>query len=126
MHPLELNIEVYNILKNDSALASIVGDRIFPLVAQTGTVMPFLVYNRSNVVSTITKEGRKDNEVQTTTDVVTATYAQGIDIAIRLDKILSGKHVAASGRFQTYVQDFNEAYAEDAYIQTIIFNHELT
>jgi hypothetical protein len=125
MHPLKLNIEVYELLKNDSILASYVNGRIFPLVAQTGTTMPFLVYNRSGVSSTLTKDGRLDGEVQTSVDVVTASYAQGIDIAVRLDEVLSGEHITPGGRFETFVQDFSEAYGEDAFIQTIIFNHKI-
>jgi hypothetical protein len=125
MHPLKLNIEIYNILRNDSVLSSSVGERIFPLVAQAGTAMPFLIYNRSNVTSSLTKDRRIDEEVQTSIDVVTARYSQGIDIAVRLDKILSGEHSTANGRFSTYIQDFSEAYMEEAFVQTVIFNHKL-
>lgn len=125
MNPLKLNIEIYNILKNDSILSALVGDRIFPLIAQTGTIMPFLIYNRSNVTSTLTKDKRIDNEVQTTIDMVTSKYLQGIDIAIRIDEILSGNHVTSNGSFYTYVQSFSESYSDEAYIQTIIFNHDL-
>jgi hypothetical protein len=110
MHALELNIEIYNILKNDAMLSALVGDRIFPLVAQNGTTTPFLIYNRSDVTSALTKDGRIDQSVQTTIDIVASTYMQGIEIAIRADKVLSGSHMTPHGGFYTYVQNFSEAY----------------
>jgi hypothetical protein len=92
MHALELNIEIYNILKSDSVLSRLVGDRMFPLAARNGATMPFMIYHRSDVTSMLTKDGRVDKEVQTTIDIVTSAYPQGIDMAIRVDRALSGGH----------------------------------
>jgi hypothetical protein len=50
---------------------------------------------------------------------------QGVKIAVRADEVLSGSHTFPHGKFYTYVQNFSEAYVDDAYIQTITFNNTL-
>ena len=49
--------DLFGILSADTALADIVGDNIFPLVAPSGTPAPWVVYQRISVQSAQSHDG---------------------------------------------------------------------
>lgn len=44
---LQVGKAIYNILSNDAKVIDGVGHKIYPLIADTGTTFPFIVYRRT-------------------------------------------------------------------------------
>lgn len=96
MNSFNIGKAVCNILMKE--LADKVDDRIYPLIADETTEFPFIIYQRSGFTPYNNKDQTDEN---VTIDLVIAaeTYAESIDIAIRVRRLWSINVVL----FQTYI-----------------------
>jgi hypothetical protein len=85
---------------------------------------PYIIFGRTGTTPTQTKDGRI-NKVQLTFDIYSSEYAQGVDIAVRVDEALRGEHTTERGNFGCYTEIFSESCSEDDFVQTITFNNIL-
>ena len=86
---MESGKAVYNILTNDSALALIVGDKIYPEIAQQDQATPYVVYTVAIGDPSGTKEAASSLDEQTVTVYgVSPNYSQCMDIGIAVRSAL--------------------------------------
>ena len=123
-HAIKIGKAIYAILAADTDVNSIVGSKIFPLVAENGTTFPFLCYTREGLQpSTGTKDGYIGDLVTFRVDVVADTYNQLIDLADAVRQCLEKRmHQAANLKLEdTYLASISEAYDSDTYITQMRF-----
>jgi len=99
-----------------------VGDRVFPIVANEGTKFPFIVFERSGIDVTATKDGFADIKATFNARIVSATYFDGLqilDTAIEQLETMQSKHGIT---YHVALQGANEESTDDGYVQTIIFS----
>lgn len=125
---------IYSQLANNSTIASYVGAKIFPIVAENETTFPFIVYTRENVNGNygITKDGHIGDEVQFRIDVVSNSYNESCEIALAVRQCLERGYIEVTettNNVTTTTMKINdcimssitEAYDTETFIQTMRF-----
>lgn len=122
---IQIGKAVYQILSNDTKVKEMVGNKIYPLIANQGTTYPFIIYKRTGIEPVTSKDRFICSEV-TSVDVIIASdrYDESIEVAELVKDALSGKSGIYSG---IKVIDINmisadEDYIEDTFIQNLTFN----
>lgn len=122
---IQIGKAVYQILSNDTKVKEMVGNNIYPLVANQGTTYPFIIYRRTGIEPVTSKDRFICSEV-TSVDVIVASdrYDESIEVAELVKDALSGKNGIYS---DIKVIDINmisadEDYIEDTFIQNLTFN----
>lgn len=122
---LQIGKAIYNILSNDTRVTDSVGHKIYPLIADTGTTFPFIVYKRTGIKPSDSKDRFIYSE-DTYVEVVIASdkYNESIEIADMVKDALQGKRGDYSGIniYDIGMTDADEDYIEDTFIQTLTFN----
>ena len=91
---------------------------VFPLVAPEGTGLPFVVFERSNMYETPTKDGG-ELEIGFTVRIVTATYFDGLTI---VDHIRTEfRHFQSHYGYKPRLTGATEEYTTDGYVQSLTF-----
>lgn len=118
MNSFNIGKAVCNILLKE--LADKVNDRIYPLIADETTEFPFIVYQRSGFNPQNTKDNSDENVV---IDLVIAaeSYAESIDIAIRVREALEHKRGTFSNIYieDIIIEDASEDYIDNTFLQSI-------
>ena len=121
---IEVGKVIYNILSNDSDVKSLVGTKIFPLVAESNTTFPFITYKRNSLTPTNSKDRFICNaESYVEVNVCDTNYNKSIDLAEKVISALEGKKGTYNNidvqniEFDNSSEEFNE----DTYIQNITF-----
>jgi hypothetical protein len=103
-----------------------VGTKIYPLVADTKTSFPFIVYRRTGITyNNNTKDRILYKEIATLEiRVASDKYDEGIEIAEAVrSALLNIKGIYADlDIYQIELVDSEEIYNEDTYLQNIIIN----
>ena len=105
----DITQDVYNILKGE-----VEHENVFPLVAPEGTGLPFVVFERSNMYETPTKDGG-ELEIGFTIRIVTATYFEGLRL---VDHI---RYAMRHSELKPRLTGATEEYTTDGYVQTLSF-----
>ena len=110
---------VYSLLAANQQLQALVGDKIYPLVAEEKTLLPFVIYER-----TYSNEFNHDNYKSTsvfTITVLSETYSDGVDIAEAINNTLNNYsgEVLNTRVLKILNSGGGEAYAEGIYVQKI-------
>ena len=113
---LQVGKAIYNILSNDAKVIDSVGHKIYPLIADTGTTFPFIVYRRTSIEPSDSKDRFIYSE-DTYVEVV-------IEIADLVKNALQGKKGNYSGIniHDIRMTNADEDYIEDTFIQNLTFN----
>lgn len=103
-------------------------DKVYPLVADEGTTYPFVIYRRSGLYPSTTKDRYSFREMATVELIVAAaTYPDSISLAEKVKGTL--EHTR--GKFNDIVIgditmiNADEDYLEDAFIQKLTFQIEI-
>lgn len=103
-------------------------DKVYPLVADVGTTYPFVVYRRSGLYPSTTKDRYSYREMATIEVIVAAAnYPDSITLAEQV----KGKLEHTRGKFNDInVGDIllinaDEDYIEDAFVQKLTFQIEI-
>lgn len=123
MKSLSIGKAIYTILSSNEELTEILGDnKIFPLIVNTDTQFPFIVYKRIGVNVLETKDKFIAQESVTVQLIVVANkYNQGVDIADKVATIL----YKARGTYNNInivdasIEDIDEEFNEDAFTQIL-------
>lgn len=121
MHSLEVSKYVNHIIINDPEIDKIIDGNLFQLFSKQGSVKPYIISSRGTLSYQLTKDVRQDKSIGIIIDIYTDIYQQGVELQIKLDKLLSKTHHIDGNFFYMYVEDFSEMYQNDSYIQTISF-----
>ena len=122
---LQVGKAIYNILSNDAKIIDSVEHKIYPLIADTGTTFPFIVYRRTGIEPSDSKDRFIYSE-NTYVEVVIASdkYNESIEIADLVKDDLQGKKGNYSGIniHDIRMTNADEDYIEDTFIQNLTFN----
>ena len=122
---LQVGKAIYNILSNDAKIIDSVEHKIYPLIADTGTTFPFIVYRRTGIEPSDSKDRFIYSE-NTHVEVVIASdkYNESIEIADLVKDALQGKKGNYSGIniHDIRMTNADEDYIEDTFIQNLTFN----
>jgi len=109
---------------NQELMELIAANKIFPLIANPDTTFPFIVYSRTNLIPTYTKDLLTDNLVSFVVIVVSDNYVQSLNIANAVRHSLEGYRYQDND-IKIYPIKFDsitEETMEDAYIQRLSFS----
>lgn len=124
MDSLKVGKEIYSLLNGSSLLTNIVGSKIYPIVVEKETTYPFIVYKRSNIIPSYTKDFHFKDEVIIDVICVSNDYSESVDIASIVRDILEDKRF--TGIESIKLESADEDFMDDAYIQTLSFNLTIT
>lgn len=112
---------VFTLLNEDSRLTALVGNKIYPVIVEKDTSYPFIVYKRSNITSNYTKDLHLTDDVSIDIVCVTATYAEGIEIAGIIKDTLEDKRIKDFEVERIVLDSASEDYVDNAFIQSLGF-----
>ena len=119
MSGLQIGKSIKNILKDY---------KVFPLIADEGTTFPFIVYRRSSLLPSNTKDIYNYKELATLEVIIAASsYNQSINIAeevrAKLEHNIGSYNGINIGEIK--VIDASEEYLEDSFIQKLTIQIEI-
>lgn len=119
MSALSITKHIYNLLTNNEQLTQYVGRNIYPLVAEDNATFPFIIVRRNTISPQYHKMGNAQDLATFTIAVVATSYQHSIEVAEEVRKTLENH----KGQPITLIrlQDVNEAFMDDAYIQELNF-----
>ena len=116
---LSVNKHIFQILSKDEALAKMVGNNIYPLVAEEEVKLPFITFTKSSVVPSYYKVGVADDKVSFTVNIVANDYVTTVNIAERIRQLLEGRTSSYFKRIE--LSNCYENYSNDNYVQNLQF-----
>ena len=122
---LQIGKVLYAAMSQDSAISAKVGNKIYPIVAPTETILPFIVYSRVNSYPvTNTKDGWLNDDVSFQIVAVSDNYFDSVEIADAARDVFENTILTTSElRIENIrMTSCTEAFNDDEYIQTINFN----
>lgn len=126
MKSIEIGKFIYSLLCTDSRLATLVGNKIFPLIVENETTYPFIVYKRSDMKSNYTKDIHLSDDVYIDIICVSENYLSGLEIAGIIIELLEDKRFKEKGIEKIQSEYANEDYLENAFIQNLGFKITIT
>lgn len=116
---ISINKYIYAILNSNTELNNIVGNNIFPLVAEEETTFPFVVFRRSNIITSYAKKQVANDEVGFVVSIADTNYSKTVEIAEIIRSILE---LHTDSYFQLiHLESITEDFVENAYIQELNF-----
>lgn len=119
MTAISVNKYIYKLLSEDAELNELVNSAIYPLIAEESTSFPFIIFRRTNLVTSYSKDGCAGDEVEFAVQVAAQDYFTTVEIMERVRKILE---LHRDNYFKTIrLSSVTEDFVENAYIQEISF-----
>lgn len=115
---IKIGSTVYKILSEDVEVTELVGDKIYPLIADTETSFPFIVFKKDSYKPTYTKDGISNKTAVVEIIIAADNYEEGVEITDRCFKAIAAK----SKYFK--LQDNTEDYLNDTFLQSLIYKIE--
>ena len=127
MDTLDIGKVITSVLLGNDAISRQLGDRVYPLVADEGTMFPFLIYRRSSLQPASTKDGMHSCTAYVDIAIATERYGEGILIAKAVKDVLTSSHGILSGISidEISLTDAGEEYAANAFVQNLTFKIEI-
>lgn len=120
---LKVGAAVVELLGKSTELAALVGNKIFPVAAKEDTPRPFVIYQRTGLNPSYTKDNRKKDSVYMGFSVISETYSASVMIAGAIFKALENKRgtYASLDIDDIKLSDCNEEADEINFIQNLEF-----
>ena len=122
MSSLQIGKAIYNILAENNIT------KVFPLIVDKDTTYPFVVYKRSGLEPANTKDRYNFSEIATLDILIAANdYDNSIILAEKIKTIMEHSRGTYAGItiVDITLEDADEDYIEDAFIQKLIFKIEI-
>lgn len=119
MESIKVGKEIYSLLNGNADLTALVGNKIYPIIVEKDTTYPFIVYKRSSITPTYTKDFHLSDEVIVDIVCVSNSYTEGIDVAGLVRNTLEDKRI--QGIQSIKLDSADEDFINDAYVQTLSF-----
>lgn len=116
---------IYKLLTDSDELKNYVGNKIYPLIADDGVTFPFIIYYRTSIRNTVCKDGYYEDEVSFSIIAVSNSYIQSLEIANIIRSIFE-KEKLTDNIYNCAVEDIDEDYRDNAYVQQLDFNCKIT
>lgn len=106
---------LYDKITSDEDLTSILGDRIFPLVAEEGTEYPYLIMKLESILPAYSKDGRMYDNLTVSTSVYSKDYKTVFNTQESVRNLLE----SCGFKLDSFNEDFNSgAYKQTVYYRT--------
>ena len=105
-----------NLLIGDTTLNGLIGNRVFPIVADAGTNFPFIVYRRSSYDKSYGNKDDWDNKFSVELAILADTYRFSIEVLENVIRVLDNYD---NGSISIEVTNTFEDFSDDTYIQKV-------
>ena len=116
---------IFKLLSDSAELKKYVNKKIYPLIADDGVTYPFIIYYRTSIRNIVCKDGYYEDEVGFSILVVSNSYIESLEIANIVRSIFE-KNKLTDTIYNCKVEDIDEDYNNNAYIQEIDFTCKVT
>lgn len=115
---------IYQKLSESTKLTELLGNSIYPIIADNDAKFPFIVYKRISIISIGTKDGFGEDEVTYEVTVVSDKYPASIEIANEVRKVLEKQKIQTDlmTLYNNKINGVTEEYDSNVYIQRLTFN----
>jgi len=120
MESIKVGKEIYSLLNGNADLTALVSNKIYPIIVEKDTTYPFIVYKRSSIIPTYTKDFHLNDEVIVDIVCVSNSYTESINVAGLVRNTLEDKRI--QGIQSIKLDSADEDFIDDAYVQTLSFN----
>lgn len=120
---ISANKHIYQLLSSDSGLTEMVGEKIYPLVAEESVTYPFIIFTKESVNGNYTKDFLTSDTVTISVVIAANNYFQTVNIAERVRAIL--ENYRDSYFYSVLLDNVTEEYIEDAFIQQLQFSAKI-
>lgn len=120
---ISTNKHIYQLLISDSGLTAMVGDKIYPLVAEESVSYPFVIFTKESIEGNYNKDLLMYDTATISVVIAAANYFQTVQIAERVRAIL--ENYRDSYFFNILLDNVTEEFIEDAYIQQLQFSAKI-
>lgn len=94
---LKVGAAINLLLRASSDLTALVRDRIFPVSTPGDVLRPFIIYQRTGLNPSYTKDRGQNDSVYINIAVISESYGQSIAVANAVEKALEGKRGIFAG-----------------------------
>lgn len=124
MNTLIISKDIYTALTTKPELTQLVDNRVFPIVAEEGTLYPFLTYNRTSINSNGCKCGIYEDVVNFSVNILTTDYLSGLEIGNEV-RVAIEKNLTCTIEGCTYrdiqLVGATEQFTNEGFVQTLNF-----
>ena len=114
---------IFRILSSDKTLNEMVGNKIFPIIAENDITFPFILVTRTSITPITFKTGVAVDKVTFQVVIEDVDYFRTVNIAERVRELLELRHSDYFKRieFSNCYEDFmNDAYTQKLQFSAII------
>lgn len=112
-------------LGSSEELASLVGEKVFPISTQKEIDFPFIVYQRGELTPSYTKDLLGDDAIRVEFIVASDKYFQSVEVAEALRNTLEGKRSKKYGITETKLVSAGEDLLEGTFVQSLVFSFKM-
>mgnify|MGYP000975239912 CR=1 FL=1 len=120
---LKVGAAINLLLRASSDLTALVGDRIYPVSTPGDVLRPFIIYQRTGLNPSYTKDRGQNDSVYMNIAIIAEGYGQSIAVASAVEKALEGKRGIFAGLDISDIKsaDSQEGADEINFIQDLQF-----
>ena len=120
---ISVNKHIYSLLKEDESLRELVGEKIYPIVAEETVTYPFVIFTKESVNGNYTKDLLLFDTAIISVAIAANNYFETVKIAERVRAILEN-HID-SYFYNILLDNVTEEYLEDAFVQQLQFSAKI-
>lgn len=120
---ISVNKHIYSLLKEDESLIELVGEKIYPIVAEETVTYPFVIFTKESVNGNYTKDLLLFDTAIISVAIAANNYFETVKIAERVRAILEN-HID-SYFYNILLDNVTEEYLEDAFVQQLQFSAKI-
>lgn len=120
---ISANKYIYNLLINDTKLKELVGDKIYPLVAEESVTYPFVIFTKEEVNGVYSKDLLVYDSITISVAVAATSYFQTVEVAERVRAILENRR--DSYFYNILLESVTEEFIDDAFVQNLQFSAKI-
>lgn len=122
MNKLAITTEIRSILLDSKEITSLIGKKIFPVVAPLKTEGDFIIYQRDGYKQEYTKMGVSRQIPTVFVNAVSDDYEHSLELASLIYEALEGNF--SDPDMTIHLEDSTEDYSEGKYFQVLQFSVE--
>ena len=111
---------IFRILSSDNTLNEMVGNKIFPIIAENDITFPFILVTRTSITPITFKTGVAVDKVTFQVVIEDVDYFRTVNIAERVRELLELRHSEYFKRIE--FSNCYEDFMNDSYKQTLQFS----
>ena len=120
---ISVNKYIYQLLISDEKLKELVGNKIYPLVAEESVTYPFIIFTKESISGNYTKDLLVNDSVTISIAVAAANYFQTVEIAERVRQILENHRDEYF--YNILLESVTEDFVEDTFLQQLQFSAKI-